>query len=183
VKCDDIELAGWFGEVCGYGVYDETVAYTVEAVFAEFVLLRDGLVDGICADIVGDCVMERRVEVGDVLSFWEDVGYCADDCECGRIVEWREIGELFDVVVCLFVDDLRFGVVASVYSSDSFSSLVRWSRMYRNASSWLLMPSSSFSCAFSSPRVYFSFAGGAVRPSATASASWIGTFEWSVGLL
>lgn len=95
-------------------MHDEGVGNAVESVFTEFVLARDALVDGVRVDVGGHSAVEGRVKVGDVFRVGEDVGDCADDAEGRGVVQWSEVTELFDVVVCFFVDDLALGIVTAM---------------------------------------------------------------------
>lgn len=104
---DDVEGGEGLGEVVRRGEGDEVVGDAVEAVFAELVVLGDGLVDGVGADVLrgglsfcspcdcswvwtfsylGDGGMESRVEIGNVGCAGELLANGADDCEGAGVV-------------------------------------------------------------------------------------------------
>lgn len=77
---DDVSFLDGFLEMRGYGFDDERVRETVETVFAELVVGGNFLVDGVGADVFGDCGVEGGVEVGNVCGVGEEVGDGLDDC-------------------------------------------------------------------------------------------------------
>lgn len=96
----DVEFVLWFLEILGYGVNNEGIGYAVEAVFSEFVLGRDGLVDGVCTYVFGDCGVEGGVEVGNVYCSGQDRGSGLDDGESWSIVSAKVLdGEERSVTV------------------------------------------------------------------------------------
>lgn len=66
---DDVEVLGGFLEGLGYGAGDEGVGEAMEAVFTEFVVFCNFLVNGVGADVGGDGGVVGRVKEGDVGCF------------------------------------------------------------------------------------------------------------------
>ena len=64
--------------------------------------------------MVWDRIVKGRVEVCDVSRVRQDICDCAHDAQSRGVVQGRQITELFNVVVCFFVDDLRAGVITAM---------------------------------------------------------------------
>jgi hypothetical protein len=92
VQRDDVELRGGLLQVRGHRPRDEGVRDAVEAVFAQLVVLRYLLVDGVGAVDGGDAVVEGGVEECDFLGGGEVRLDGADYGECRSVVSVMLLG-------------------------------------------------------------------------------------------
>lgn len=103
---DDAGLGGGFFEVGGDGAGDKGIAEAVEAVLAQHVLLGNGLVDGIGADVLGHGGMELGVEAGQVDGARQLLEAETDDLEGLCVVQGGQIVELLERRISAVGDDL-----------------------------------------------------------------------------
>lgn len=87
---DDVEFFDRFLQSFGYAARDEGVGETVEAVFAESVMLGYLLVDGVGPDVCGNRGVESAVEEGDVCGLWELIVDGTDDSQSTCVVSMEE---------------------------------------------------------------------------------------------
>lgn len=111
---DQTRLLHIFAQKLGHIPRDELVRDAMETILSQAILLCDFLIDGVCADMLRDCLMELCIEHGDVLGSREFLDAGFDDLERRRVVQWCEVGEVFKTMIGLIGDALCGFVVSSM---------------------------------------------------------------------
>ena len=96
---------------------DKRITNPMKSIFPQLVLLRNLLVDRICIDMLRNRLMELAIEhcyISRTREFFETILH---DLESGCVVKGREVGEGFEVVVCVFIDN--FGGIVIPAMDDS----------------------------------------------------------------
>lgn len=88
---DEIRFLDRFIQKLCYRPQDERIADPMESILAQTIRLGDFLVDWVCTDGFGDCLMERRVEVGDTSNFRELYFAQANYLQRGEIVAFGRV--------------------------------------------------------------------------------------------
>ena len=115
---NDIGVFDPLAQEIGRGARDEGIADAVEPVLAQVVAARNVLVDGVRADVLGDGVVELRIETGNVERRLGQVAHAAvDNDQAGRVVQRGQVVELLQVVVGLVRDQLGPDKVAAVHDA------------------------------------------------------------------
>jgi hypothetical protein len=99
VQRDDVEVVGLLAQELGRRARDEGVADAVEAVLAQAVGARDLLVDGVCADVLGDGGVELAVEAAHVARLGEVLDAQPHDPQAVGVVERRQVVEALQFIV------------------------------------------------------------------------------------
>jgi len=90
------------------------MAYAVEPIFPQLVLLCNLWIDRICPDGLGDCGVEGRVEVCNVFRVRKSHRASFDDGESAGVMEWCQIREVLEMVEGILINDMCRWIVSSV---------------------------------------------------------------------
>lgn len=86
MKRNDIGLFNGLAKMFCDFAGDESVAYPVETILAEFILLGNLGINGISGYVFRDALVELAVKVGQILGFGELLVGDAHDVQAGRVV-------------------------------------------------------------------------------------------------
>lgn len=96
----------------------------MKAVFSQAISARNVLIDGVRRNVLGNRLVELRVEAGNVRTVGKLLEARLHNLERTPVVQWREVAKLLNCLVRILVDDLNVFVISSMHDPVAYKGEV-----------------------------------------------------------